>query len=247
MQILGWIGLTCLAMHFFTSENPSTESLIFFLVGIMLMLFSKPINAKVKALADKLNAVADHLGGKEKHLESSPPPLLPGEDDSAPFVSRFMPPRDLNKEAWCWYHRSPEAFFNGALDACQAVVDFFIQVALKRGMSEFERNSSIYDKWSQYVREFTEGIKRARFGDYQAIYDAAQSLESNERSRRQSIAHGCYSSNWLEDADPEEYERLVEIASHYAGYIVEGLETGHVPPLQGGQDGAEDRGVAPPD
>ena len=144
--------------------------------------------------------------------------------------------RDLNKEAWCWYHCTSKEFFEGAIDACQAVVDFFGSEAVRRGLGDFGRNGQVYDAWRRSVRRLAEGLERTRFGDYQAIAEAAGGIKSDIRGITQWVFMG-----WLEDAE-KEFERLMGVASDYAGQIIETLR----PALEGGSFWLEDVATATP-
>ena len=55
IRIVGWI------------DAPTSGAQRLILAVVLLALFSKPINAKVKALAAKLDAEAERLEREEKH------------------------------------------------------------------------------------------------------------------------------------------------------------------------------------
>ncbi|XZG71817.1 hypothetical protein ACTSKR_08155 [Chitinibacteraceae bacterium HSL-7] len=128
--------------------------------------------------------------------------------------------RNLNKEAWCWYHRTSEVFFNGAVDACQAVLDFFKAEALSRGLADYGRNNQIYDSWQKHVRELKLGIELARHGDYAPLEEACSSVNSTNRGVNQHVWMG-----WLGEAEGE-YRRRAAIAGDYASQIQEVLRPG---------------------
>jgi hypothetical protein len=121
--------------------------------------------------------------------------------------------RDLNKEAWCGYHLTSEAFFRGAVEACAAVRDFFKDEALKRNLANFGRNNQIYDSWVRHAREIEQAIEFTRYDDYEPLRSAAADICSTNRGVNQWVFMG-----WLGDAEPE-YKRLASIAGNYASHI----------------------------
>jgi hypothetical protein len=125
--------------------------------------------------------------------------------------------RDLNKEAWCWYHITSDAFYQGAVDACRKTFDFFREEALKHNAANFSRNNQIHDTWKRHVRELEKGIEFTHHGDYAPINEAASDVAGTTRGIAQ-----WGNMTWL-GGQEKEYERLSNICTRYVWDIQDSL------------------------
>ncbi|MDR1854728.1 MAG: hypothetical protein LBR05_07495 [Azoarcus sp.] len=196
-------GLLCLAVllvvwrWFFDGIGPAG-----WVLGMGLLWAWKRLRSPAK-----FDEMPDWLAEWDDEPQPEPPvAAAPAEWAQIPALQARRPgQRSLDEEAWCWYHLTSETFYQGAIDACQAVA------VLHGGMDQ---------TWGEHVRALQRGIEAVRkAGDYEPLAKAAEAIMGTREE-----AEGLW-MGWLGDREGQ-YAWLSAVAGNYACEIAQTLKAG---------------------
>lgn len=111
--------------------------------------------------------------------------------------------RDLNLEASLWYFFTSPEFYEMAAKECEDLRDMFSGAAKVHGKTTYKRNGQIHDAFNTAARNFKRGAGFARLEEYNVIYDAAGSVQSDIRGMTQWSSPDV----WMDDAEREAFHR----------------------------------------
>ncbi len=128
--------------------------------------------------------------------------------------------RNLNLEAAIWYLLTSPEFYEAAANDCNVTKNWFESVS--RQFSNFGRNNYIYDTLKKLEGDFRRGATLSRLGDYNLIFQAAESVSGNIRGIMEQPLH-----SWMTDTEYREFEsvrlarmmaysRLIRLSLHNA-------------------------------
>lgn len=111
--------------------------------------------------------------------------------------------RNLNFEAAIWNLFTSAEFYEAVARECDAVADWFGNLAIAREVANFGRNNQIYDQFKQRARDFRQGAELAKFGDYTSIWDISGSVGGDARGIMEQPL-----LSWMTIADYQEFSRV---------------------------------------
>ena len=202
----------------------TTEFLVCLFLGLVilaiLIILAGWFN---KRMRDKINANRGFL--------PTPPPAeaaKPADDAPVPapalepaFIQYIGATRDLNKEAWCWHHLTSGTFYQAAVDAFQAVVDYLPKYGYPADRVEhlYEPMSEIFAcRWLSYLNLLKSGIFKNP-PDYPGMLE----VESWLNDTGQTMVH---SEKWSEYREDPRYQELSSRAKRYISHICHALKPG---------------------
>lgn len=123
--------------------------------------------------------------------------------------------RNLNLEAAIWHlFTSPEFFEKAAQDA-EATMKWFENLAVSRQVVNFGRNNQIYDLFKKLACDYRRGAAFARLGDYQLVFDTADSVGASARGILEQPLH-----SWMTEKEYHEFDHVrLSRAMAYASTI----------------------------
>jgi len=94
-------------------------------------------------------------------------------------------------------------FYRAAADECQTMAKWLGELAQKRGVEGFGRNSQIYDLYKRRESEFRRGGELAALGDYEPVWKVARLLGGDTRGILDQPLHA-----WMTEEEANEFEIL---------------------------------------
>lgn len=111
--------------------------------------------------------------------------------------------RNLNFEAAIWYLFTSPEFFETAANDCGVTTKWFENLAILRKVSNFGRNNQIHDTFKKLECNLRRGAALARLGDYQLIFQTAESISGNIRGMMEQPLH-----SWMNEKEYQEFEQV---------------------------------------
>jgi hypothetical protein len=111
--------------------------------------------------------------------------------------------RNLNFEAAIWYLFTSPEFFETAANDCGVTTKWFENLAILRQVSNFRRNNQIHDTFKNLECNLRRGAALARLGDYQLIFQTAESIDGNIRGMMEQPLH-----SWMTEKEYQEFEQV---------------------------------------
>ena len=128
--------------------------------------------------------------------------------------------RDMNKEAWLWYHLTSVEFAQAARQAMQDFLTYYIEIAESKGAWGTGRTDQIAQYMARFVREYDAAIELMKHGDYEPIWEVAHAI----RGAWSGISHSVLPLPWLSREEHKVFDKISDRTDAFASEIRETLE-----------------------
>ena len=123
--------------------------------------------------------------------------------------------RDMNKEAWLWYHLTSVEFAQAARQAMQDFVTYYIEIAEAKGAWGTGRTDQIAQYMARFVREYDAAIELMKHGDYRPIWNTAHEI----RGAWSGISHSVLPLPWLSREEHKVFDKISDRTGAFASVI----------------------------
>lgn len=134
--------------------------------------------------------------------------------------------RNMHLEAAIWNLFTSPEFFEEAARECERTMAWFGTLATARNVVNFGRNNQIYDMFRRKANDFRRGAELAALGDYEVLWQVAQSISGDARGIMEQPLH-----SWMTAAEYQEFgdirlSRLLAFADQIESAINNAMTAG---------------------
>lgn len=121
----------------------------------------------------------------------------------------------MHLKASIWSLFTSDKFYQATASECEDTMQWFGNLAIKEGVSNFGRNNQIYDTLKRRAQDFRRGAELAKHDDYSLIWETASSIRGDARGFIEQPLH-----SWMSDEQYKEFDHVrISRLMLYAGLI----------------------------
>ena len=123
--------------------------------------------------------------------------------------------RDMNKEAWLWYHLTSVEFAQAARQAMQDFLAYYIEIAGLKDSWGTGRTDQIAQYMARFVRDYDAAIELMKHGDYEPIWEVAHAI----RGAWSGISQSVLPLSWLGKEEHKVFDKMSARTDVFASEI----------------------------
>lgn len=123
--------------------------------------------------------------------------------------------RDMNKEAWLWYHLTSVEFALAARQAMQDFLTYYIEIAGLKDSWGAGRTDQIAQYMARFVRDYDAAIEIMKHGEYEPIWELTHAI----RGAWSGISHSVLPLSCLSKEEQKVFDKISTRTDVFASEI----------------------------